>query len=232
MAKTFGKYFGILAATVVGMVIFAAPHPAAAQMQCCCDPDHTTCVKSPIMSGLYGAPNYEFSPRCPPIDNLTLTNWIISDSPQYQDCSAWVNPAEADKAREKAEETRSSSWLKLILGDELIPENCRVGNQKDNPCGLADLLKIILNVSRGILAVLGSAAFAMFIYGGLTWLISGGSQERVTKGKSIVTNAVFGILIVFISWTVINFVVSILSAGQGGIGQIGNIFNQEWNRGP
>lgn len=237
MAIILGKYFGILAATIVGMAIFAAPRPAAAQMHCCCDPDYAVCAKSPIMSGLQGAPGFKFSPSCPPTDNLTLTEWRMSASPQYQDCSAWVNPNAAADIAAAEDEAKARSWLRLILNDELIPKACRIGNQSgegpnNEACTLRDLLQILVNISRAILAVLGSAAFAMFIYGGLMWLISGGSQERVTKGKTIITNAVFGILIVFISWTVINFVVTILSAGQGGIGEIGNIFNQQWNRGP
>ncbi len=69
-----------------------------------------------------------------------------------------------------------------------------------------DFVYLAINVSQLILGIVGSLSFLMFIFGGFTFLISAGSSEQVSKAKKIITAAVVGLLIVFSSWLIINFV--------------------------
>lgn len=73
-------------------------------------------------------------------------------------------------------------------------------------CDLNDFLRVGINVVTIIYGVAGSLALAFFIYGGIMWLISGGNPDRVKKGTEIIKNAVIGLVIIFTSYMIINFI--------------------------
>ena len=86
---------------------------------------------------------------------------------------------------------------------------------KDGNCQLNDAVNTLISVASFILGISGSFALLMFIYGGFTWVTSAGSEERITKGKTIVRNAVIGLVVVFLSYGIINFALSALGIGGG-----------------
>ncbi|MFH0956062.1 MAG: pilin [Candidatus Falkowbacteria bacterium] len=71
--------------------------------------------------------------------------------------------------------------------------------------GIPTLLGKIIS---SILGVVGSLALVMFIYGGATWMLSGGNQEQVTKGKNILIWATIGIVIIFTAYALVRFVLT------------------------
>lgn len=75
-----------------------------------------------------------------------------------------------------------------------------------NNCELNDFVRLAVEISKWILGITGSLALLAFIYGGFVWMLSGGSSERVQKGKQIFTGAVIGLVIVFTSYMIIGFV--------------------------
>lgn len=80
-----------------------------------------------------------------------------------------------------------------------------------NPLGeVTDISQIVGNVLRALFGILGSIALLMFIYGGFTWLTSGGAAEKIQKGKDTMVWAVLGIAIVFAAYTIVNFVIDAL----------------------
>ncbi|MBU4102748.1 pilin [Patescibacteria group bacterium] len=89
-------------------------------------------------------------------------------------------------------------------------------------CGgytLDDFVKIFTNYYSRILGIIGSIALLMFIYGGIMFLVSAGSSEKVQQAKQIIIGAVIGLVIVFASYTIIQFVFTALeipNAGNGG----------------
>lgn len=108
--------------------------------------------------------------------------------------------------------TASHAQALSILDDRLIKEVSCV-NDEGKPIPKCDytlnsFITLGINVSNIILGVVGALTLAMFIYGGLTLLLSGGSSEKVSKGKEIILGSVVGLLIVFGSYTIINFVVN------------------------
>ncbi|MFH1173470.1 MAG: hypothetical protein V1692_02985 [bacterium] len=82
----------------------------------------------------------------------------------------------------------------------------------DNPLGNSDAARspqiLFGNIIRSVLGVIGSLALVMFIYGGATWMLSGGNQERVAKGKQIIIWATLGIMIIFTSYALVRFVIT------------------------
>lgn len=75
--------------------------------------------------------------------------------------------------------------------------------------GIPTLLGKIINA---VLGVVGSLALVMFIYGGITWMLSAGNQEQVTKGKNILIWATIGIVIIFTAYALVRFVLTTVTA--------------------
>jgi hypothetical protein len=110
----------------------------------------------------------------------------------------------------------------------LVPAEC-AGNQAGsnvNACGISAMIKTLINVTDLILSVTGSAVLAMFIYGGVLWIVAAGNDELIKKGKDAIIAAVIGIFIVLGSFMIINFAVAALT-GQS-FGDTATIFGQSW----
>ena len=82
-----------------------------------------------------------------------------------------------------------------------------------NPIGVNDPGIIAGNIIKVILGLVGSISLVIFIYGGLLWMTSSGNREQVTKGRNTLIWATLGLLVIFSSYTIINFVLRKL-AGQ------------------
>lgn len=70
---------------------------------------------------------------------------------------------------------------------------------------LNDLLGIGVKAVFALLSIVGSLALLFFIYGGITLLFSGGSEERVKKGKGILLAAIIGLVIAFSGYLIVDF---------------------------
>ncbi|MBI4457701.1 hypothetical protein HY633_01930 [Candidatus Uhrbacteria bacterium] len=86
----------------------------------------------------------------------------------------------------------------------LVPD-CARGEAARTTPSLNCALQTFGNIANIILGLTGSFALLMFVYGGFTLLTSGGSQEAVTKGKTIIQNSVIGIVIILGSGYVITY---------------------------
>ena len=74
--------------------------------------------------------------------------------------------------------------------------------------GINDLVGLARIAADIILGLVGSITLVMFIYGGVTLLISAGSNEKITKAKNIIIAAVIGLIIVFSGKMIIDLVVN------------------------
>lgn len=91
-----------------------------------------------------------------------------------------------------------------LLSNSLIQDaECSSGS-----CSLNTFIALGVSLSNIILGLVGALTLAMFIYGGVMLLISGGNSEKISKGKDIILGSVVGLLIVFGSYTIISFVVN------------------------
>ncbi|MDD5031554.1 MAG: pilin [Patescibacteria group bacterium] len=99
---------------------------------------------------------------------------------------------------------------------EIIPDG---GKKATGNYELNDFVLLLVNVSQWILGIVGSLALLMFIYGGLMFIISSGSSEKVTQAKEIIVGAVIGLVVVFTSYMIIQFTMGALGiekAKEGG----------------
>ena len=90
-------------------------------------------------------------------------------------------------------------------------KNPATGGYDATYCGdyaLDDFVRLAINVSKWILGIVGSLSLVMFIYGGFMFLISAGSADTVGQAKKILIAAVIGLIIVFSSYLIIQFVLA------------------------
>ncbi len=81
---------------------------------------------------------------------------------------------------------------------------------EDVPGG--ELRDLVLTVVNYFLGFLGLIAVIMVIYGGVTYVISAGGDEAVGKAKKIIMYALIGLIIVLLSFVLVN---AVLGAATG-----------------
>lgn len=89
----------------------------------------------------------------------------------------------------------------------------------DNPAliagrtgGATDLKQLVLTIVNYFLGFLGILAVIMVIFGGVTYVSSAGNDDAVGKAKKIIMYALIGIIIILISFVVVN---AVLGAATG-----------------
>ena len=96
----------------------------------------------------------------------------------------------------------AATWFRLV------PECATAKGSPGSPPPVPSLtcaLQTFGNISQIILGLTGSLALLMFVYGGFLLVTSGGSQEKIGKGKKAITNAVIGIFIIMTSGLLIQY---------------------------
>ena len=77
-----------------------------------------------------------------------------------------------------------------------------------NPLGgNVTLITIVARVIRFILGIVGVLALIMIIYGGITWMTSGGNVEQVKKGKNTLVWAILGLALTFFAYSIVVFAI-------------------------
>ncbi|MFH1315054.1 MAG: pilin [Candidatus Uhrbacteria bacterium] len=85
--------------------------------------------------------------------------------------------------------------------------------QLTNPLGDVSIPVIIGRVISAALGLSGSAALLMFVYGGFLWLTSGGSKERIDKGKKTLVWAIIGIVVIFAAYVIVDNLILAITSG-------------------
>jgi len=67
-------------------------------------------------------------------------------------------------------------------------------------------VEIIGRAIQFVFSIVGALALLMFILGGAMWLISGGNETRIKKGRDIMVYALLGLILAFSSYIILNYV--------------------------
>ncbi|MDD4902728.1 MAG: pilin [Patescibacteria group bacterium] len=102
-----------------------------------------------------------------------------------------------------------------------LPPAASAGNQPatpsvnlTNPLGnINSVPALIGNIINAALGVVGSLALIMFIYGGFTWMLAAGNEQAVEKGRNILVWAAVGLIVIFASYSLVNFVINAITKG-------------------
>jgi len=73
------------------------------------------------------------------------------------------------------------------------------------PLGHRSIPVIIGDVLKYILGFVGIIALVMFIYGGFTWMTSGGNADKIKTGKNAIVWAILGMAFIFLSYAIVEF---------------------------
>ena len=93
------------------------------------------------------------------------------------------------------------------IGTPLVP----CGGEGE-PCNVCHLYELAHNVIDFLLWGLATPLLVIAILvGGIYWLISGGSEQKIERGKEILTSAIIGFLIAFGAWIIINTILDTLA---------------------
>lgn len=100
----------------------------------------------------------------------------------------------------------------------LDPATCRIAEPSSgtNGNGLSKFIfAIVLNVIEILLQLIGYVAVGFIIYGGFKYLTSAGSADRITAGRKVITNALVGLVISFMSVAIVNLVATNINTTAG-----------------
>ena len=65
------------------------------------------------------------------------------------------------------------------------------------------------------LTFIGVVFFVLMVYGGFLWMQARGNEEHIKKAKGLIEAAIIGMVIVFLAYTLTNFILGRLLEGAG-----------------
>ncbi|MBI3231919.1 MAG: hypothetical protein HYZ51_02470 [Candidatus Doudnabacteria bacterium] len=93
-------------------------------------------------------------------------------------------------------------------GSQLPGYNCQPGqNCSSNIRSINDLIKTVVN---WLLAIAFGVAVLFLIIGGFQYITSAGNEEAAEKGKGTAVNALIGIVIIVLSYVIVNVVANLV----------------------
>lgn len=98
-------------------------------------------------------------------------------------------------------------------GAQLISAGDVPSNVASATGGETSFRAIILKIVNFFLGFLGLIAVIMIIYGGITYVTSAGNEEKAGEAKKIIMYAIVGIIIVLISFALVNTVIGGVATG-------------------
>ena len=81
-----------------------------------------------------------------------------------------------------------------------------------DPAKLSDLNKVFENVVNVALAFAGIVLFVLLIIGGFRYITAGGDPKGIEGAKKTLTYAIAGIVLVAVSFLILNFIASFTGA--------------------
>jgi hypothetical protein len=100
-------------------------------------------------------------------------------------------------------------------GCEWLEESGNISNAADattlkNPLSVSTPQALIGKVINAVLGIVGSIALLMFVYGGLVWMTSSGSPEKVKQGKNVIIWSAIGLAIIFASYGLVRVLINVV----------------------
>lgn len=94
---------------------------------------------------------------------------------------------------------QSTSWDSQI-GMKTVSESFGGSSAEE------DIRYKIVKIINTVLSLLGIIVVILIIYAGFKWMTSAGNEEAVTSAKKILKNAIIGLVIIFMAWSITFFI--------------------------
>ncbi len=76
----------------------------------------------------------------------------------------------------------------------------------DGGAGRPSVSRVIGQIIGGVLGLMGSIFFILLVYGGFMWMTARGNESQVEKARTIITWAVWGVVIILLAYLVVDLV--------------------------
>lgn len=106
-----------------------------------------------------------------------------------------------------ATSTSYTDEMSAQLGAAVGSEGANLGEAKDPR-------EIVASVIRILLSLTGMVFLCLTIYAGYLWMTAGGNEDEVTKAKTLLTQAVIGLGVILLAYSITIFVFNTL-LGKG-----------------
>ncbi|MBT7553448.1 hypothetical protein HN670_03190 [bacterium] len=87
---------------------------------------------------------------------------------------------------------------------DFLPVEC----MKYGDCGPNDVAVGFVLLTKLLIGAVGALALLYFIWGGIQWLTSYGNLEKIRRGREIMINTIVAIVVVFLSFLLVEFFVN------------------------
>lgn len=108
-------------------------------------------------------------------------------------------------------------WLKIAFGALLLLPSSALAQLTPPSGGVGvpntPLDVLIIQIINWILAIVALIAVIMLIYGGVRYIVSGGDDQQTTAAKNTILYAIVGLIVVGLSWAIVNFIVRAVLPG-------------------
>ncbi len=78
-------------------------------------------------------------------------------------------------------------------------------------CGITSVNQLVKKILTWLLSISFGVAVLFLIVGGFWYITSAGNEETAEKGKNTAINAIIGIVIIVLSWVIINVVTGLVT---------------------
>jgi len=100
------------------------------------------------------------------------------------------------------DDVKSDGWT-------LVPEEC-LGEGAATECGFDQALQLIANLIALLFVISLGLATLLFGYAGFKYATAAGNPQQIKGAKTIFTSVAIGLIIVFLAYTLVQVVISIL----------------------
>lgn len=94
------------------------------------------------------------------------------------------------------------------IGGAFFKNEAGTGIGATTKAGIGEAVITIINY---VLGFLGLVAVVLIIYGGILMVTSAGNEEGVTKAKKIITWSAVGIVLIILSYSIVQFITNVIS---------------------
>lgn len=104
-----------------------------------------------------------------------------------------------------------------LIPDQIVPKECTLGaiRSGSSGCTVCHLGVVAINITQFLMFAIALPAAALLIaIGGITLLVSGGSETAIKRGKQTLTYAITGLLIIFLAWLGVDTIIKVLTSNQ------------------
>lgn len=95
----------------------------------------------------------------------------------------------------------SNLWEQQQLLDGGVASS--FGENKNNP---TDFRYKIVKIINQVLGLLGIIVIILIMYAGFSWMTAAGNEDQVSKAKTIMKNAIIGLIVITFAWSISRFV--------------------------